>query len=150
MRIHELRREQRVGRPLEEVFGFFARAGNLERITPRWLSFGVLGDEPIEMRPGTLIHYRLRLHGVPLRWTSRIEQWEPGRLFVDRQVEGPYRVWHHRHEFSRHDGGTLVRDRVRYALPLGPLGELGHALFVHRDLDRIFRYRQEAVARLLG
>jgi ligand-binding SRPBCC domain-containing protein len=150
MRIHELVREQRVARPLEEVFEFFARAGNLERITPPWLSFGLLSQEPIEMRLGTLIRYRLRLHGVPLRWTSRIEQWEPGRVFADRQVEGPYRLWHHQHEFWRSDGKTLVRDRVRYALPLGTLGELGHALFVRRDLERIFRYRHEAVARMLG
>lgn len=150
MRIHRLEREQLIDRPLKEVFEFFARAGNLERITPPWLSFRLLSEEPVEMRPGTLIAYRLRLHGVPVRWTSRIEQWEPGRVFVDRQVQGPYQLWHHRHEFSRADGGTLVRDRVSYALPLGVLGELGHGLFVRRDLDRIFRYRNEAVERLLG
>lgn len=150
MRIRQLQREQGVPRPRDEVFEFFARAGNLERITPPWLSFGLLSDERAEMRQGTLIAYRLRLHGVPLRWTSRIEQWEPGRLFIDRQIEGPYRLWHHEHEFTRSGGETLVRDRVDYALPLGPLGELGHALFVRRDLDRIFRYRHQAVARLLG
>ena len=150
MRVHRLEREQRVARPLEQVFEFFARAGNLERITPPWLSFALLTEEPVEMRHGALIKYRLTLHGVPLRWTSRVEQWEPGRLFVDRQVEGPYRLWHHRHEFAPAGAGTLVRDRVNYALPLGPLGELGHALFVRRDLDRIFRYRHEAVAGLLG
>lgn len=150
MRVHKLQRVQRVARPLELVFEFFARAGNLERITPPWLSFGLLSEEPIEMREGALIEYRLRLHGVPLRWISRIEEWEPGRLFVDRQIEGPYSLWHHEHQFTRVNGDTLVRDRVRYALPLGPLGELGQALFVRRDLDRIFRYRYEAVERLLG
>lgn len=150
MRIHRLEREQRVARPREEVFEFFAQAGNLERITPPWLRFALLSDEPVEMRRGTLIAYRLRLHGVPLRWTSRIEHWEPGRLFVDRQIEGPYRLWHHQHEFTSASGKTVVRDRVNYALPLGPLGDLGHVLFVRRDLDRIFSYRHETVERLLG
>jgi ligand-binding SRPBCC domain-containing protein len=102
------------------------------------------------MGPGTLIGYRLRLHGLPLRWTSRIELWENERRFVDAQVRGPYRVWHHLHEFAATGGGTHVRDRVEYALPLGSLGNLLGLALVHRDLARIFDYRQAAVARLLG
>ena len=135
--------------PPGEVFGFFARAHNLEEITPSWLHFEVRGPEPAEMGAGTLIHYRLRLHGVPLRWTSRIEEWEPGRSFVDRQLRGPYRLWHHRHTFAADGDGTLVTDQVHYALPLGRLGELAHRLFVKRDLERIFDYRRAAVRGLL-
>jgi len=97
------------------------------------------------MGQGTRIDYRLRLHGVPLRWESRIEEWHPGRGFVDRQLRGPYRLWRHRHSFAARDGGTVVRDEVDYALPLGRLGELAHPLFVRRDLERIFAYRQRAV-----
>jgi ligand-binding SRPBCC domain-containing protein len=150
MSVHVLEREQLVAAPPEKVFAFFALARNLERLTPPWLRFAVLSPEPIEMAPGTLIEYRLRLHGLPLRWTSRIEEWEPGRAFVDRQLSGPYRLWEHRHDFSGLDGGTVVRDRVRYALPLGPLGNLAHAGFVRRDLERIFDFRREAVRRELG
>ena len=102
------------------------------------------------MGVGALIDYRLRLHRVPLRWQSRIEAWESNRLFVDRQLRGPYRLWHHRHEFEDLGGATLVRDRVRYALPLGPLGTLARRLLVARDLERIFEYRRQAVGRLLG
>ncbi len=149
-RIHHLHREQLVRRPLGEVFDFFARADNLERITPPWLAFGLVTPEPIEMGAGTMIEYRLRLHRLPLRWISRIERWEPGRAFEDVQVKGPYRLWHHRHEFRVAGGGTLVQDHVRYSLPLGPLGELGHALFVERDLARIFAYRHAAVRELLA
>jgi ligand-binding SRPBCC domain-containing protein len=148
--VHCLEREQLVARPLEEVFGFFSRAGNLERITPPWLQFKLLTPEPIEMRAGTLIEYRLHLHGVPLRWVSRIEEWEHGRVFVDRQLHGPYKLWDHRHEFTALDGATVVRDRVRYSLPLGILGELAHAGLVRRDLRRIFGFRRAAVAQLLG
>jgi ligand-binding SRPBCC domain-containing protein len=147
---HVLEREQLVGRAVGEVFEFFSQARNLERITPPWLRFEVLTPEPIAMAPGTLIDYRLRLRGVPLRWISRIEEWEHERGFVDRQLRGPYRLWHHRHEFVPcGDGGTVVRDRVRYALPLGRLGEAAHAALVRRDLERIFDYRRAAVRRLL-
>jgi ligand-binding SRPBCC domain-containing protein len=149
MSVHLLEREQLVPRPVDEVFDFFAQARNLERITPPWLGFEVLTPGPVEMGSGTLIEYRLRVHGVPVRWISRIEEWDSGRLFVDRQLRGPYRLWHHRHEFVARAEGTVVRDRVRYALPLGRLGELPHAAFVRRDLERIFDFRRAAVAQLL-
>lgn len=145
-----LQREAVVQRDPATVFGFFAQARNLEAITPPWLGFSVLTPEPVEMAEGTLIDYRLRLHGIPLRWRTLIAQWEPERRFVDVQVRGPYRLWHHTHEFAPHLKGTLVRDRVRYALPLGSLGRLAHTALVRRDLERIFDFRQAAVPRLLA
>jgi ligand-binding SRPBCC domain-containing protein len=147
---HRLEREQYLDQPLDVVFAFFADARNLERLTPPWLSFHLLTEDPIEMRVGALIDYRLRVHGVPVRWTSVIEEWEPGRGFVDRQLRGPYGLWHHRHRFEPSGEGTLVRDEVDYALPLGRLGDLAHPLFVRRDLERIFAYRHEAVSRLIS
>jgi ligand-binding SRPBCC domain-containing protein len=144
--MYVLRRRQILPASPADVFPFFADAQNLERITPPWLRFEVLTPEPIAMRTGTVVQYRLRLHGLPLRWTARIEDWQEGRAFVDRQIRGPYRLWHHRHEFEPHPGGTLVRDHVRYALPLGPLGALAHRLAVRRDLDRIFAFRAAAVS----
>ena len=149
MRVHELHREQLVPRPLDETFAFFAQARNLERITPPWLRFEVVTPEPSEMDTGTHIDYRLHLHGIPMRWTARIEDWRPGREFVDRQVRGPYRLWHHRHLFARHPDGTIVTDHVRYALPAGVLGEAAHAVVVRRDLDRIFAFRAAAVRQLV-
>jgi ligand-binding SRPBCC domain-containing protein len=149
MRTYVLEREQMVRAPLGEVFDFFSAARNLEALTPRWLRFEVLTPEPIPMHSGTVIEYRLRLRGVPLRWVSLIEEWEPGSRFVDRQLRGPYRLWHHTHEFAEHPDGTVVRDRVRYQIPLGPLGALAHAAFVRRDLDRVFAFRNAAVRRLI-
>jgi ligand-binding SRPBCC domain-containing protein len=142
---HLLTREQILPGTPDEVFGFFADAFNLEAITPPWLRFRIVTPGPIEMGPGTLIEYRLELHRIPIRWLTRIESWLPGESFVDAQVRGPYRVWHHTHTFEAHERGTLVRDRVRYALPLGPLGGLAHRLVVRRDLERIFDFRQAAV-----
>jgi ligand-binding SRPBCC domain-containing protein len=147
-RQHLLEREQHIPAEPEEVFPFFADAANLERITPPWLRFRVVTPTPIDMREGALIEYRLALHGLPLRWLTRIEEWEPGRRFVDVQLRGPYSLWHHTHSFGpAAGGGTLMRDRVRYALPLGPLGGAAHALLVRRDLRRIFDHRERAIAR---
>ena len=149
MKVHLLTREQHVPAPPEAVFAFFAEARNLEAITPPWLGFRVLTPAPVEMRPGALIEYRLSLHRIPVRWLTRIEEWAPGRGFVDAQVRGPYRLWRHTHTFTAHEGGTLVGDRVRYALPLGPLGEAAHLAFVRRDLERIFDFRRAAIAPML-
>ncbi len=145
--IHSIDREQLVPAPIEQVFEFFSGARNLEELTPPWLRFSVLSPEPIEMHPGTLIAYRLRVHRVPLHWVSRIEEWRPGRRFVERQVRGPYRLWCHTHEFTADPRGTLIRDSVRYELPLGPLGALAHAAIVRRDLERVFDYRRQRVER---
>lgn len=149
MRIHRLEREQLLPLPPGEVFPFYADARNLERITPPLLGFRVAGDEPIEMRAGALIQYRLRLHGLGIDWLTRIEEWEPGVRFVDAQLAGPYALWHHTHTFEARDGGTLIRDVVRWALPLWPLGEVALPL-VRRDLKRIFDFRRDEVARLLA
>ena len=148
MSLQIFRAEQRIGRPLPEVFEFFSRAGNLERITPPWLSFSILGAEPAEVASGTVIPYRLRLHGLPLIWVSQIEQFERGRVFVDRQLIGPYRQWIHRHEFEADGEHTVIRDEVRYELPLCRIGALA-GLFVRRDVERIFAYRQQTIERLL-
>ena len=147
---HILRRQQVLPGSPAEVFEFYADAGNLERITPAWLGFRIVTPQPIDMASGTLIEYRLKLRQVRVRWLTRIEVWEPGERFVDVQVKGPYRVWHHTHTFEAHAHGTRVRDEVRYALPLGALGELAHRLWVRRDLERIFDFRGASVSKVMG
>lgn len=143
------RAEQLISRPLPEVFEFFSRAANLERITPPWLSFAIVGQQPAEVSPGTVIPYRLRLHGIPLVWVSQIEAFEPGRMFIDRQLIGPYKQWIHRHEFEPRGEQTLIRDEVRYELPLGRLGATFGLPFVRRDVARIFDYRRATIDALL-
>jgi len=150
MAIHLLERSQLVPRPRGEVFAFFADARNLERLTPGFLRFEILTPGPIEMRPGTLIDYRLSLFGVGFRWRTEIEAFEPGVRFVDVQLRGPYRRWHHTHTFADAPGGTLIGDRVEYQLPLGPLGELARALVVRRQLDTIFEHRRRIIEAMWG
>ncbi|HEX8199930.1 MAG TPA: SRPBCC family protein [Isosphaeraceae bacterium] len=144
-----LRREQWLDRPIDEVFAFFGSPHNLEAITPDWLRFCVVTPGPIDMGAGTRIDYRLRWRGVPLRWTTRIEAWEPPHRFVDVQLRGPYRLWHHTHTFQEEQGGTRITDTVLYRMPLGPIGAALHGLGIRRDLDAIFDYRTRRVRDLL-
>jgi ligand-binding SRPBCC domain-containing protein len=146
--IYTLQREIFVRHPLPEVFDFFSRAENLERITPPWMHFRILTPPPIEMREGATIGYALRVRGIPLRWLTEIESWNPPHEFVDVQVKGPYKLWHHTHQFLAVEGGTSIVDKVRYALPFGLLGRLAHRFQVARDIDQIFDYRARRVQSL--
>lgn len=144
----ELRARLRLPRPRPEVFAFFADAGNLEALTPPWLGFQIVTPQPIELRAGALIEYRLRVHGIPLRWKTGITVWEPPHRFVDEQLRGPYRLWLHEHTFEEAPGGgTFVHDRVRYR---PPFGRLANWLVVERDVRTIFRHRSETLLRLFG
>lgn len=131
----------------DQVFPFFSDAFNLERLTPPVLHFQVLTPPPIVMKSGTIIDYRLKLWGIPLRWQSKITAWDPPHRFVDEQTKGPYRLWRHEHTFIESEGGTLAHDLVEYSI-LG--GALVNKLFVERDLKRIFEYRKQRLGKLLG
>jgi ligand-binding SRPBCC domain-containing protein len=129
--------------PLEEVFAFFERPENLERLTPPSLGFRMLTPSVV-MREGALMDYTIRLLGMPVRWTTLIDSYDPPHRFSDVQLRGPYSYWHHTHRFESKDGGTLMTDEVRYLLPLEPLGRLALPL-IGWQLDRIFRFRSEAI-----
>ncbi len=133
--------------PPDELFPFFADAGNLDAITPPWLHFHIVTPRPITMRSGVVIDYRLRVRGLPLRWRTLIKDWQPPHRFVDEQIRGPYRQWVHEHTFELRNGGTLARDVVQYAVPFD---WLLHARFVRPDIERIFAYRQSALRRRMG
>ena len=147
MKEFTLQTELWLPRPRDEIFPFFAEARNLETLTPPWLNFEVLTPMPIVMRAGTLIDYRIRVHGISIRWRTEIAEWQPPHRFVDVQLRGPYTLWHHTHTFEERDGGTLCADRIRYR-PRG--GALINWLFVRRDVERIFRYRQQRMKELFG
>jgi len=142
--------EQVLPAPLASVFPFFADAHNLERLTPAILRFHVLTPGPIEMRPGAMIDYRLRVRGVPIRWRTEILEWSPPRRFTDVQRRGPYALWHHTHTFEDLGGRTRCTDLVRYRPPGGPLAGLLNALAVRRDVESIFRYRMARLAAIFA
>jgi ligand-binding SRPBCC domain-containing protein len=145
---YRLQRRQVVGGDLPEVFGFFRDPRNLEAITPPWLGFKVLRSTDAAVRLGTRIGYRLRLHGIPLQWESRIAEYVEGQLFADEMLEGPYHRWYHRHLFRAVPGGVEIEDVVDYRLPLGVLGRLAHVIAVRHQLNAIFDFRERRIAQL--
>lgn len=150
MPVYRIERRQHIPACIEDVFAFFADAANLDRITPPWLGFRILTPLPIPMGEGALIDYRIRWKVVPLRWRTRIEAWQPPHRFVDTQVRGPYRLWHHTHTFEPDCGGTRMVDVVRYRLPLGRFMSPFHPLLIRPDLEAIFDYRRAAIDEMFG
>lgn len=146
MHTHRLEREQWVPKPILEVYSFFSRPENLQKLTPAWLDFRMV-EAPDVLTAGSLIRYQLRWHGLPIRWITEIVEWNPPHRFVDREVRGPYTLWHHEHSFAEHDSGTTMRDYVMYALPFGWLGNLAHGV-VKRDVEGLFDFRAESMRRL--
>ncbi len=137
---------------LESLFAFFSDAHNLESLTPPWLRFKVLTPGPIPMQRGTVIDYRLRIRGFPIRWRSRITAWEPPHRFVDEQVRGPYRKWVHEHRFERQHDATgrevvVASDHVDYSAPGGRLIE---RFLVAPDVEQIFAYRSAELRKRFG
>lgn len=138
-----------IARPRADVFAFFAEPRNLTVVTPPWLALTIVHAPPV-MEAGAVLDYRLRWLGMPLRWRAFIREYDPPVRFVDVQLLGPYARWEHRHLFLDGDGGTWIEDRVTYRLPLGPLGRAAHALVVARQLDAIWRYREQKIGERLG
>lgn len=147
MKTYKIDTQLLVPAPRAEVFRFFADPRNLERLTPPWLHFEIITPPDIVIEQGTLLDYRLRLRGIPLRWQSEISVWEPPQRFVDRQTKGPYSLWVHEHTFVEDRRGTIVGDRVEYAVPGGPLVQ---KFFVAPDLRQIFKYRQSALQNIFA
>jgi ligand-binding SRPBCC domain-containing protein len=151
---YRLERVQVIPQPLTRVFDFFADAGNLETITPPWLNFHIITPKPIAMDQGALIDYQIRWGPVPLAWRTEIREWQPPHRFVDVQLRGPYRLWHHLHEFEsviiNDTQMTRMLDVVHYALPITGLSWLAHSAIVKRDLNRIFDYRYQQIERIFG
>ena len=147
MRVREFQSEVWLPLPPDQLFPFFADAGNLDAITPPWLHFHIVTPRPVEMRPGALIDYKLRVRGLPLRWRTLIKEWQPPHRFVDEQMRGPYRQWIHTHTFEPRDGGTLARDHVHYAVPFD---FIAHRWLVRPDVEKIFAFRQEALRARFG
>jgi ligand-binding SRPBCC domain-containing protein len=149
MQIYHLRCDLVTECPLAETFEVFKNPLNLAQITPSWLNFQVL-TPGVEMRKGAEIEYIIRWLGLPMHWKTLITEYQPPYYFVDEQAAGPYALWRHRHTFAATPTGTSVGDHVEYALPLGKLGEIAHAVMVKKQLEAIFKFRQRAIGKLLG
>lgn len=149
--IHSLRRTQTLAVSIDQAWEFFSDPDNLCRITPQWLCFKVVGEVRKPAYPGQILTYTIRpFPGLSLRWVTELTHVQPPHYFVDEQRMGPYRFWHHQHHFQETGDGLAMHDIVHYALPLGPLGDVVHALYVRKRLEHIFDYRKRALARIFG
>lgn len=134
---------------VQTAFDVFEDPYNLAKIIPPWLHFQILTRD-LKMRLGAEIDYTFRWKGFPMYWKTRISQYEPPFLFMDEALRSPYVFWRHEHRFRHTERGTIVSDRVQYAMPYGLAGQLVHRLAVAKQLLAIFSFRQKAIAKLLG
>ena len=150
MKFYHFDRTQILHLPLAQAFAFFADPRHLEAITPGFVHFKFLRDPPPILQAGSVVDYRIRMFGVPVRWQARIEVWEPPHRFVDAQVRGAFASWHHTHLFEdAGDGRTRMREQIEFAMPMGVLGRIAYRLFVARTLERIFDLRAERLSALM-
>ncbi|RAP34506.1 TIGR01777 family protein [Candidatus Marinamargulisbacteria bacterium SCGC AAA071-K20] len=145
IRTHRLHSLQYSQTPSGQVFEFFSNAQNLEKITPPFLKFKVDSQSTNPLKKGSIISYTLRLRGFPIKWQSLICDWAPNTSFVDTQVKGPYKLWHHTHRFLCYKGGTFIEDDVYYALPnIFIISDIA-SIFVKKDIVKIFKFRKQAI-----
>lgn len=150
MKIYELSVSHQVNAPLEKVFNFFSKPENLSKITPAKMGFNVLTPLPIKMERGALIDYTIKVVVLPLRWRTLITTYEPPNKFVDEQLKGPYSFWHHTHTFESVDNGVLIKDVIKYAIPMGIFGRILHYIWIKNDLKRVFDYRKEVIDKIFS
>ena len=144
MKTYNIKFQQFIDLPINDVFNFFSKPENLSLITPPRLKFDILTPAPIIMKEGQLIDYSLTImYCLKLRWRTLITDYNQPYKFVDQQIKGPYSLWHHTHEFEEKNGGTLIHDRVTYAVPFGVIGQLLHAVYIKHDIKNIFKYRHK-------
>lgn len=143
MKPHILIKKTVINRNINEVFDFFSKADNLDKITPPDLGFKIITPLPVDMKKGTLINYKISLNGIPFNWLTKITEWEPPYIFEDTQLKGPYVQWIHRHIFEEKDGNTIMTDNVKYISPGGIFEFIPHILFVKKKVESIFDYRQK-------
>lgn len=150
MRVFTLRQELCLPISLDESWSFFSEPRNLALITPPSLHLHPFGEVPESMYAGMIVTYQVQpFPGLRSTWVTEITHVEKPVRFIDEQRLGPYRFWHHTHEFMSVPGGVRTVDTVRYALPFDPFSRLALPL-VRQQLTAIFSYRAEALTKRFG
>lgn len=150
--VYQLNRIQQLDCDLDTAWDFFSSPHNLSRITPKEMQFTELSDLPEgKIHEGMIIDYKITpLLGISMHWQTRITQVDEGESFTDFQQIGPYKLWNHFHEFIPNKNGVLMKDTVKYELPLGLLGDLANSLMVQKKINHIFNYRYQELEKLFN
>ena len=149
---YTLKRLQNMPLSLDQAWDFFSSPQNLKLITPAYMNFKVLSySDSDKIFAGQIITYKVSpIMGIPLSWMTEITHVKDKEYFVDEQRRGPYAMWHHKHFFKSIPGGVEMTDLLDYKLPLGILGNIAHELFVKRQIESIFDYRQKVLEERFG
>ncbi|RWW96728.1 SRPBCC family protein [Flavobacterium cerinum] len=149
---YQLKRTQQLYCDNASAWNFFSSPHNLSRITPKDMGFIVVSDLPDgNIYEGMIINYTVSpLLGIPLKWQTEIIQVDNEKSFTDFQKKGPYKLWHHHHEFFPNADGVLMIDTVNYELPFGIIGNIVHDLFIKKKLNNIFNYRYRVLEELFN
>jgi ligand-binding SRPBCC domain-containing protein len=152
MAIYQLYKELPLSATVEEAWEFISNPSNLAKITPDYMGFDIRTPRlPEKIYPGLIIAYRVRpLMGIPMTWLTEITQVSEKSYFVDEQRRGPYALWHHEHWVIPVESGVLMKDLVTYVLPAGSLGDMAQRMFVKKQLEGIFQYREQALVQIFG
>ncbi len=144
MIIHRFESEQKLPISKEEAWGFFSSPRNLEEMTPDWMGFRIVSLPSDQIFEGEIIEYEVRLFpGFWKRWISEIRGLREGVSFVDDQISGPFRYWHHLHEIREDGGGVVVKDVVHYSVGFWILGELIRKVAIGGMIARMFEHRRK-------
>lgn len=151
MGFYSIETEQYIQAGIEHVWAFFSDPANLAVLTPATMNFITTSEPEKHIYAGQIITYTITpVLGIKLKWMTEITHVQEGSLFVDEQREGPYKLWHHQHHFTKQGDGVLMKDIVHYGLPFGFLGKIAHRLFVRKKLEHIFEYRRKKIEELFN
>lgn len=150
MKLYTLFKEQKLNISLDEAWDFFSSPENLKKITPPYMGFEITSDFKQEkMYAGMIIAYIVKpVLNIPMRWVTEITHVKEKEYFIDEQRFGPYKFWHHLHQFRIDNGELIMVDKVNYALPFGIIGRIVHSLFVRKRVEGIFDYRKKVLDEL--
>ncbi|MCB2196672.1 MAG: SRPBCC family protein [Bacteroidetes bacterium] len=150
--MYELKRIQQIPITIEKAWDFFSKPENLAKITPSYMNFDILSrSDAGEMYPGMIISYRVSpLFNISVKWATEITQVRQHKYFIDNQIKGPYKIWHHEHHFKEIEGGIEMRDILFYEIPYGFLGKVLYRLMIKNRVEEIFNFRSTKIKELFG
>ena len=150
--LYTLYAKQIVDKEIDFLWDFFSKPSNLNKLTPEDVEFKIISGKSDDFYAGKIISYKIKpFKLVTLNWITEISQVKEGFYFIDNQISGPYKMWHHEHHFkSNNDGTTEIIDKVKYKVPFYILGRISHKIFIKRKLIKIFNFRQKKINELFN
>ena len=135
----------KINAPVEKLFAWHARDGAIARLTPPWAPMKLVSRSCDGIQKGVKIVFRLSLFKIPMIWEAEHIEYQENKVFIDRQIKGPFSKWKHTHKFIP-DGkeSSIMEDRVEFKLPFGFLSRPFYGL-AKKEFNRMFNYRHRVL-----